>query len=102
MDFLSDEMTCANEEETCSGRRAGMMIGFTFKSFWQVECLLLEDNKIAFTLKYFFTVGSLFNAEGYAHDYACGAVRILGKDVNACFTFEVETLLDTERLDEVK
>ena len=28
----SDEMMCANEEETCSGRREGMMICYSFKT----------------------------------------------------------------------
>ena len=37
LDFLSDKMMCANEEENLSGWLAGMMICFSFKAFLKVE-----------------------------------------------------------------
>ena len=79
-----------------------MMIFFSCKTLWKVEQLFLKNEKIAFTLNSSFVVGPIFNAEGSVHDSIDVAVRILGKDVNACFTFEVDALLHAEGLGEVK
>ena len=67
-----------------------------------MEELFLEDEKIVLTLNSIFTLGSFFNAEGSAHDSADDAVRILGKGVNVCFTFETDALLDAGGLGEAK
>ena len=56
-----------------------MMIWISFKALWKVEYLLLEDEKIVFTLNTFLIVVSFFDAEGYVHDHVDGAVRILGR-----------------------
>ena len=69
---------------------------------WKVEEIFLLDEKIEITLNLSFIVGSFFNAEGSTHGSKDGTVRILGKGVDAYFTFEVDALLDAERLDEVK
>ena len=82
-----------------------MMIPFSCKTLSKVKELFLEDGKIVLTLNSlsFFTVGSLFDAGGSAHDSADGESRILGKEgAYACFTFEVDALLDAEVLCEVK
>ena len=45
----------------------------------------------------------LLYSGGSVHDYTDGKVIILGrKDVDASFTFEVNSLLDAERLGKVK
>ena len=55
------------------------------------------------TLCYFFTVVSFFNAEYSVHDSMDGAFRVLGKQcVLACFTFEVDALLDAEGIGKMK
>ena len=55
------------------------------------------------TLNSLFIVGSFFDAEGSANDSAHGAARILGKeDVDVCFTFKVDALLDAEGQEKVK
>ena len=79
------------------------MICFSWKTLWKVEELFLEYEKILFTLNSFFILGSFFNAESSAHDHGDKTVRILGKEgVDACFTFEVDALLDAEGLRKVK
>ena len=75
---------------------------FSFKTWWKVKKNFLEDEKIAFTLNSWFRVGLFFNAEGSAHDSIDSAVRILGKGVSVCFTFELDTLFHAEGLGEVK
>ena len=63
----------------------------------------LEDEKIEFTLKKSFLVVSFFDSEDSSHDSVDDAVRILGRqDVDACFDFEVNALLDAEGLGKVK
>ena len=96
-------MTCANEEETWSGRRADMMIFFSWKSLWKVEEIFLEGEKIVLTLSNFFIVGSFFNGEGSAHDCTHGEVMILGKEcVDTFFDFELDALIDTWGMCEMK
>ena len=98
LDSSSHEMLCA-EEETWSESRAGMMICFSCK---KIDEIFLGNKKIVYTLNYSFIVGSFFNAEGSAHASIDGAVRILGKVVDVCFIFEVDTFLDAEGLGKVK
>ena len=82
----------------------------SFKALRKFEYLFLEDKKIAFTLNSFFIVVysffmfvSLVDAEGSVHDSTEGEVRILGrKGVDAWFSFEVDVLIDEERLGKVK
>ena len=103
LDFLLDRMMHSNEEETCLGWRAWMMICFSLKSLWKVKDLFLEDEKIVLTLKTFLIVLYLFDAEGSVHDSMNGAFRILGRQgMDVCFSFEVDALLDAEGLVKVK
>ena len=79
------------------------MDSLSFKALPKVERLFLEDEKIAFTLKSFFIVFSLFDVEHYVHDSMDGAIRILGiKCVDVCFTFDAHAFLDEEGLGKVK
>ena len=76
--------------------RGGMMIPFSWKTLWKYGELFLEDKKIVLTLHSFFIVGSFFDVEGSTHNYMDSVARILGKEVeHACFTFKVDSLLDS-------
>ena len=82
----------------------------SFNDLRKVEHLYLEDEKMSFTLNPFFIVVSsfflfvsLFDAQRSTHDCTEGEVRTLGrKGVDACFVFEVDVLLNEERLVKVK
>ena len=87
-------MMCANEEETCSEWRSGMMICLWYKTLWKVEEFFLEDKKIVLRLNYFSTVGSFFNAEDSEHNSADDVARVLRKEgADSCFTFKLDALL---------
>ena len=76
---------------------------FSFKAFWKVECIFLDDDKIVFISNTFLIVVSFFDAEGSDHDYMDSVVRILGgQGVDAWFAFEVDALLDEEGICKVK
>ena len=90
--------------------RDEMLCSLSFNAFRKVEHLFLEDDKIAFALRSFFMAVSsffmfvsLFGTWCSARHHTEGEVRILGRQgADACFSFEVDILLNEEVLGKVK
>ena len=74
-----DKMMRANEGDTFSEWRVGMVNYFSCKSLWKIEELFLEDEKTLLTLNSSFTVFSFFDSEGSPHDSMDGTVGTLRK-----------------------
>ena len=102
-----DRLEVSDLGRMCSvseGERADEKIfSLSFNALRKVECLFLEDEKIAFTLNSFFIAVSLFYVEDSVHDSLDGVFRTLRRqDVDVCFTFEVDALLCEEILGKVR